>query len=226
MNTMIHQDGTPQGGTKAGGRGALLRLLVFAALGALCGFFGASLALDSIGRDVVEALTWSQASALTVGAIMLVSLLLIALGFTVPAVGMRMKLFEDRDQWEDERRLMLLSSIGCAAWMILLIALALAEPLGLNGSVPLLAGLGLLMLVLLYTCWRILSVYDELWHGLNSESCTYAFYIVFIVGGVWSAVAHLGFAAALAPLDWVTLLTVASIIGAILAAQKRGLLRY
>ncbi len=141
-----------------------------------------------------------------------------------PAYGIRVKIFADRQEWEDQRRLFQLSALGCFAWGAMLIVLAMTKPLGLVASLELLALLGVLAALLAYSCWKLMHEFDEFWHDLSRAMCTWAFFGAFVVGGGWSALAHLGFLPALTPLDWVSFLTVLSLVGSAIANGQRGLL--
>jgi hypothetical protein len=44
------------------------------------------------------------------------------------------------------------------------------------------------------------------------------------VGGPWAAAAHLGFVPAPEPLDWVTGIAAALLLGAVIAVGRRGML--
>jgi hypothetical protein len=195
----------------------------FAALGAVVGYFGASL-FKGGENAVLAAITWSQGTALALGALLLMCVVVIALGYAFPALGLRMAMFEDREEWQEQRAMMVLSGIGCATWAILLVGMALAEPFGWTGSAAMLAVLCALALAMVAASWRLLWVYDELWQGVNNETCTFAFYLTFLVGGAWSVAAHMRFAPAPSPLDWISILTAASIVGAVIATQRRGML--
>ncbi|MHA7819198.1 MAG: hypothetical protein ACX930_06090 [Erythrobacter sp.] len=193
-------------------------------MGAVGGYVGADLATGGANGEPLIDLSLSSLAALTLGVILIFAAILVGVGAASPRLGISMIMFEDREQWEDEKLLMWLSAIGSGAYGLIVAILALVEPLDLAVGVPLLAGLSILLGALFYTCWRILREYDELWHEINAEMCVVGFYLTFLVGGIWSIGAHLGFIPALAPLDWITLLTAASLTGAIVATKRRGML--
>ena len=192
--------------------------------GAVAGYVTTDLLTGGANGEPLLALTWSQGAALLVAGIILFSLAIVAIGFGIPRAGIAMKMFEDVEEWRDERTMMWLSCLGGGAWALAMILLAFAEPLGMIGSAPALAGMGALVIGATYFSWRLLREYDELWLGINAETCTYGMYLTFLIGGVWSIAAHLGFIPALAPLDWITLLTTTCIAGAIWATRNRGML--
>lgn len=219
MNTMSKQD-TPDKEK----RSSWYWIAACALCGATAGYVGSDLFTGGANGEPLLDVTLSQVAALSVSFILVLCFIIVAIGFASPRLGMAMKMFEDIEQWEDERVMMWLSAIGGLAYTLALILLALAEPLGMAGSVPLLVVLGVLAVIFTYTAFRLLREYDELWHGVNSETCVHAFYLTLVVGGVWSALAHLEFVSPLAPLDWITLMTVASLVGAVISTQKRGML--
>ncbi|WP_162627628.1 hypothetical protein [Erythrobacter sp. KY5] len=191
--------------------------------GAVAGYIGADLITGGANGEMID-INISQIVAILIGFILVLCTVIVGVGFTFPKAGIAMKMFEDIEEWEDERSMMGLSAFGGGAWGGALIVLALAEPLGLLGSPVLLAVMGVLLIGFVYSSWRLLREYDELWQGVNAETCTYGMYLMLLIGGTWSVVAHLGFISALAPLDWISLLTATCLVGAILATRKRGML--
>ena len=114
------------------------------------------------------------------------------------------------------------------AWMAalgsLLVGLSLSGPGGLlSPAVALTAVLVLVaLLVVLGIAARRLS--DELGRTLSRESGNIAFYLILLFGSCWAILAHLGFTAAPAPLDWLTLLTLLMFAAAFIATARRNLL--
>lgn len=199
-------------------------LLACGLIGAAGGYIGTDLITGGANGQPLIDIGLSEGIALFLGGILLVCLVIVGIGFGIPKAGMAMSMFEDREQWEDERTMMLLSGLGGGAYAAVLIMLALAEPFQLYGSIPALAVIGALLIVFVYTGWRLLHEYDELWQGVNSETCTFGLYVTMGVGGIWSILAHLGFVGALSPLDWISLMTASCIAGSIISAQRRGML--
>lgn len=203
--------------------------LISAAVGAVVGFVLVYLGLQ-VGSSArannafLNPVGISELAAALVGALLLMCALVVAIGASSPKIGVKMDMFEDADEWEDERQSMWLSVVGCLAYGLAMILLALVGPMDLSGSVPLLATISALAAVFAYTCWKLVKRYDELWVGVNSETCTIAMYLTFLTGGSWSIIAHLGFTPPLGALDWITLLGATSIVGAIFTTWRRGML--
>lgn len=108
------------------------------AAGALMGFCAMSIGKDLItgganGQPVsVDLSTWA---AILVAGLLLMCLAIVAIGFVFPRAGIPMKMVEDREQWEDERSMMVLSCVGGGAYAAALLLIALAKPLVWLGSV-------------------------------------------------------------------------------------------
>lgn len=166
----------------------------------------------------------SAVTAMVLGGLLIAVAGVVGIGALWPKAGLKLKVFADIQDWEDQGRLYRLSAVGCFAWGGLLVLLAVAMPLDLPRNMGFLLGLGFLAVVLVYSCWQLIAEFDELWHEINQTSCTWAFYGALVVGGGWSAFAHLGLITQLSPLDWISLLSGLSLIGAVIANGRRGLL--
>jgi energy-converting hydrogenase Eha subunit E len=77
--------------------------------------------------------------------------------------------------------------------------------------------------VLLIAAW---GLSDELGRTLSHETGNMAFYLILVLGSGWAMLAHLGFVAAPAPLDWVTLFAVLMFAASFIAAGRGKLLRF
>ena len=112
------------------------------------------------------------------------------------------------EELRERGRLFLCSFAWMAACGLLLIGLSLA---GHGGVLPPATALAVaLVLIAVLTAlgiaaWRLS---DELGRVLSRETGHVAFYLVLPLGGGWAMLAHLGFTASPAPLDWLTLFTV------------------
>lgn len=143
------------------------------------------------------------------------------------SVHTRADLIDDEGTAEEMRertRLLLLSFVWTAAYGLLLIGLGLAGPGGvLSPAVAIAAALALIavLTVLGIAAWRLS---DELGRTLSNETGNIAFYLILVLGSFWAMLAHLGFLAAPAPLDWVTLFTVLMFVASFIAIGRRNLL--
>lgn len=128
------------------------------------------------------------------------------------------------DDMRERGRLFLCSFAWMAAYGLLLIGLGLAGPGGLLSPAAALAGAVVLIAVLTVlgiAAWRLS---DELGRTLSHETGNMAFYLIMVFGGGWAMLAHLGFVAGPAPLDWLTLFTVLMFGASFIAAGRRKLL--
>ncbi len=131
---------------------------------------------------------------------------------------------EAADTLREGGRMMLYGYLATAAIGLVLILLSLAGPGGLlspaaalTGAMALLAVITMLSIVQ----WRLM---DELLRTLSHETGNLAFYLIFLVGGGWTILAHLGFAIGPAPIDWLTIFALLSFTAAFIAMGRRGLL--
>ncbi|SOD56098.1 hypothetical protein SAMN06296416_108174 [Pseudoxanthomonas wuyuanensis] len=121
-------------------------------------------------------------------------------------------------------RLIIFSFVWMAACGLLLILLGLAGPGGVLSPVAALAGALVLIAVLVALGIAVWRLNDELDRTLSHEAGNLAFYLVLALGGGWAMLAQLGFAAAPAPLDWLTLFTVLMFVASFVAVGRRRLL--
>lgn len=128
------------------------------------------------------------------------------------------------DEMRERGRLLFYSFAWMIGWGALLILLALAGTTDLLSPMAALGGALALLAVtsgLTVAIWRLM---DELDHTLSYETGNMSFYLVLILGGGWAMLAHLGFVAAPAPLDWVTMLTVLMFVASFIVLGRRKLL--
>jgi hypothetical protein len=148
----------------------------------------------------------------------------VLLGTLFPEVGAKVLNVSGREDLEDQRAMMLGSSLSYLALGLALFLLALAGPGGPVSATLALGGLGgaLLLLVGIYlTQWHL---YDELWRQLSWECAGMAFSIALPVITLWGALAHLGMVANFSPLGVIAALTAIMLIGAFAAIGRRGML--
>jgi hypothetical protein len=168
-----------------------------------------------------------NASRWTAAAVGLVLMFLAALISLLPSAARRGWTRLDAEQIEtlgERSHLLFLSWITIAAMGVMLILLGLAGPGSVLPAEAALAGALLLAAVvtaLSFFVWRLM---DELDRTLSYETGNMAFYLILFFGGGWAMLAHLGFVAAAAPLDWLTMFTVIIFVASFIAAGWRKLL--
>ncbi|WAT19076.1 hypothetical protein OZN62_05790 [Aurantiacibacter sp. MUD11] len=190
--------------------------------GAVFGFVAASAFMRMADLPSVDLGSSAEVAGL-VGIIYLLTALMVAVGVVHPGFGARFLNVEDALELQEQRRLLAFSasSITCMGAALLLAALS-----GPAGPITPYVGLIALPLILLgivlgLAQWRYA---DELMKMVSRESATAAFYLLFAFGGGWALLAQLGYAAAPAPLDWLSMIYAAGLVGSFIASGRRGML--
>ncbi len=128
------------------------------------------------------------------------------------------------EEMRERGRLLIYSFVWMAACGLLLIGLSLAGPGGVLPPAAALAGALVLIAILTVlgiATWRLS---DELGRTLSYETGNMTFYLILVLGGGWAILAHLGFVAAPAPLDWLTMFIVLMFVASFIAMGRRKLL--
>lgn len=162
----------------------------------------------------------SEMAALAVGAVFVVIAVVIGAGLASPRFGSHYLNVEDAGDLREQRPVLWRSAGAMAAWGVMLVLLAadqLSPPAALAAVAVLLAIVAWLTLA----AWRRM---DELMRRLSTEGGNMSYYLVALAGGGWAMFAHLGFAPAPAPLDWLTMLTALTLPASFIVAGRRGLL--
>jgi hypothetical protein len=118
----------------------------------------------------------------------------------------------------------LYSLIVIAMMGLTLVLLSLVGPDGpLSPAITLVSVLVLLGIAtgLTVAMWPLL---DELPRTMSRETGNTAFYLIVVIGGSWAILAHLGFAPAPTPLDWLTMFTLIMFTASFIVVGRRGLL--
>jgi len=195
-----------------------------ALLGGVVGFFAAMAALQFIDSSAVGGLGNSATIAALVGVLYIVIGLTVALGTANPKVGARFLNVEDADELREQKKMLMWSGGGMVLSGISLVALALAAP---DGPVPQAAALVLGAGGMVISVVMSVVVYrqcDELMRAVNLEASAIGYALVLLVIGLWAMLAHLGYAAAPAPLDLLTLFHVLVMLASFIATGRRGML--
>jgi hypothetical protein len=178
-----------------------------------------------VGPEIRQAVGASEWVAAALGVVLIFFALMG--GFAVASAHTGADLIDNEEAAEDMRergRLMVYS----LAWMVTcglsLIGLSLAAPGSLLSPAPALVGVLLLIAVAIALSIAVWRIMDELDRTLSQEAGNIAFYLVLLLGGGWAMLAHLGFVAGPAPLDWLTMFTVMMFVASFIAAGRRKLL--
>ncbi|NCP15050.1 MAG: hypothetical protein GW858_12950 [Sphingomonadales bacterium] len=200
------------------------KLLIPALIGGVAGVAASAATLRFIGSSAVGGLDSSATIAALVGVLYAVIGTIIALGAVNPKIGERFLNVEDADELREQKKVLSLSGGAMTLWGAALFALALAAP---GGPMPQAAALfvaagglviGTLLSVLVYRAC------DELMLAVNLEAGAWSYGLVFVVVGLWSILSHLGYAAAPAPLDLLTLFYMLCLLASFIAVGRRGML--
>jgi len=80
-------------------------------------------------------------------------------------------------------------------------------------------------IVLVWFSIRALADMDELMRAVTRDCGEIAYYLLMLIGGGWAVLAHLGYAANITMLDFVTLNFAALLVASYIANGRRGLLK-
>jgi len=198
--------------------------LIPALIGAVLGYAASAAMLTYIDSATVDGLSVSATIAAVVAALYAVTGLTIVLGTASPRLGARLLNVEDADELREQKKVLTLSGAAMVLWGVALLALALAAP---DGPVPQAAALavggsglviGIALSVLVYRSS------DELMLEVNLEAGAMSYGLLLLVVGLWAMLAHLGYTAAPAPLDLLTLFYVLVLVASFIAVGRRGML--
>lgn len=200
------------------------KLLIPALIGGVAGFAAASAAMHFIDSPAVGGLDESATVAALIGVVYLLIGLSVGFGAASPKLGARFLNVEDADELREQKKVLTLSGVAMALWGASLFALALAAP---EGPMPqggaLVIGVGGIVIGSVLS----LSVYracDELMREINLEAGALSYGLVMLVAGTWAILAHLGYMAAPAPLDLLSLFYVLVLLASFIVVGWRGML--
>src|SRR5690606_36225557 len=130
---------------------------------------------------------------------------------------------EDAEDLHEQRPVLGYAAGVMALWGAAIIVTALGGPGGiLSPSAALVGASGLVAGCLVATLflWRGM---DEMMRTMSRECGNVSFYLVLLVGGPWAVLAQIGFTAAPAPIDWLTMFTALPLLASAVIAARRGL---
>jgi hypothetical protein len=200
------------------------KLLIPALIGGVAGFAASAAMMRYIDSPSVGGLGLSATLAALVGVLYCVIGFGIVIGTSSPGLGAKFLNVEDADELREQKKMLVWSGASMLLWGVSLLALALAAP---DGPVPQAAALavgggglviGIALSVLVY------RASDELMAAVNLEAGALSYGITSLVVGFWAMLGHLGYAAAPAPLDLLTLFYVLALVASFIAVGRRGML--
>jgi hypothetical protein len=200
------------------------KLLIPGLIGGVAGFAASAAMMLYIDSPAVGGLGLSATLAALVGVLYCVIGIGIVFGTASPGLGAKYLNVEDADELREQKTMLVWSGASMLLWGVSLLALTLAAP---DGPVPQAAALavgggglviGIALSVLVY------RASDELMAAVNLEAGALSYGITSLVVGLWAMLAHLGYAAAPAPLDLLTLFYVLALVASFIAVGRRGML--
>lgn len=202
----------------------LRKTIIAVVAGGVAGFFGAMGMMMLIETGLLGELGTSREIALLVALIYVITGLAVGFGVVNPKVGSQFLNVEDAEELREQRTMLGYSTVGIVALGASLAIAALAAPLG--PIPPLVVAISVVGLFGL--CWfttsRQLQHMDELMRAVSTESGSASFYLLLLIGGGWSLLAHLEFVTGPQPLDWLTMIAAVLLLGTFIVCGKRGML--
>ena len=199
------------------------KLLIPASIGAVAGFAASAGMMRYIDSAAVGGLNLSATIAALVGVLYAVIGFGIAFGTASPSLGARFLNVEDADELREQKQVLSLSGAAMVLWGAALLALAAPDgPVPQAAALAIGAGgllLGTVLSVLVY------RASDELMLAVNLEAGALSYGLVLLVVGGWAMLAHLGYLAAPAPLDLLSLFYVLVLLASFIAVGRRGMLQ-
>lgn len=200
------------------------KLLIPALIGAVVGFCASMAALQFIDSPAVGGLGKSASIAVLVAVLYIVVGLGVWFGTASPGVGARFLNVEDADELREQKKVLTSSGAAMTLWGAALVALAMAAP---DGPLPQAAALALGAGGLVIGTALSIPAYrlsDELMRAVNLEAGALSYGLMLLFAGGWAMFAHLGYAAAPAPLDLLTLFYVVVLLASFIVVGRRGML--
>lgn len=195
-----------------------------ALVGGLAGFAGAVGVLEMEDAGVLGELSGSQVAALLVALIYMLMGVFAGIGTVSPRLGAQFLNVEDAEELAEERAMLVPSAISCILLSLALVALALAGVRAMLSPTAALAIVGVAIIAATWPSLRSMHSADELMRDVMREGASASFYLGFAVIGGWAMLAHLGFVAAPAMLDVISLIYALTLIGCFWVIGRRGMM--
>ncbi|MBV7259286.1 hypothetical protein [Erythrobacter crassostreae] len=201
------------------------KLVIPIIAGGLTGFAASVGVVNFMDGTFGDDISTSRTIAAIVGALYMIIAIGVGIGAASPALGEKFLNTEDADEIREMRSVLIYSAAGMILWGGALTILAFAAPSGPMPAQIALITTALMMAVGSWFGWKSHNASDELFARVNMEATGIAYVGTIVIGGGWAMLAHLEMAQSLAPLDWLTLIYVAGLAAAFIAAGKRGMLK-
>jgi hypothetical protein len=175
--------------------------------------------------DLIGAQGRSEKIALVIAMLYGVMGTFVVLGMAAPWAGAKVLNFEDEAELRDQRRLMAWSAGTMVVMGALLAMLAFAGP---SGPVPPATALiitGVSAVALTWASLQIMRNLDELMRSVTRETGEMSYYLIFLVGGGWAVLGHLGYVPPMGMLDFLSLTYSLGLVASYIATGRRGMLK-
>lgn len=200
------------------------KTLIATSLGALAGFTAtfAFIRLTQSGLSVELGASREIAGLIAIMIMLMGGI--VGFGALSPKYGAKVLNVEDAEEIGEQRSQFLLSAGALLLSGLAFMFLALAEPVGPLDRAQVLTFA--IVATLLAAGLSILAKrqQDELMREVGRESSAMALALLTAIGGSWAVLAHLGYAKAPAPLDWLSMLWGLTLLAAFIAIGRRGML--
>ena len=204
--------------------GKLRKTVVSLAAGGVVGFIGAFSLGQLFKTDTFAQIGVSAELAALVGLIYVLTTLAVVVGLISPNFGARFLNVEDGDELREQRAMLTWSAAGMLALGVALIVAAFAAPLGPVPETAAVIAVVLLVAIGWFAGMRMNRYTDELMREVSKSTCALAFYLLFLIGGGWSLLAHVNWVAAPNPIDWLTMFAAFILLATFIEAGRRGML--
>ncbi len=209
----------------------VLTVLLWAALGAVFGYFARPIA-ELVGLSLSDLDRWFDRlpNDLSFVAAGLVSLIYVVCGLFGFAIIFQPNMARDdgglggKEDVIENRVSYVWQALAMTAAGAAMFALILAEPFGAIAPFAALAIFALAMALYCYAYWRSWCLQDELLRAMTLEASAFAYFIMLGIGGSWAVLGHLGIVSGPEFLDWLTLFWTMGIVSGVWAAAKRGMI--
>lgn len=202
----------------------LKKTLLAVSLGALAGFAATFLFMQGFKSGALPDIGISREIASLIGFLFLLMAFIIGLGVVSPKHGSKVLNVEDAEELQEQKVDLAYNTVVMLVAGLSLLVLAFAEPLGPIGREFALVTFIASSAVTVVCSLAARKNQDELMREVGKECAAVAFYLVTIIGGTWSVLAHLDYSAAPAPLDWLTMFWGLTLLAAFIVTGRRGLL--
>ncbi|KLE33804.1 hypothetical protein [Aurantiacibacter luteus] len=193
-------------------------------LGGVVGFLGAMAGMELADSGAFGAFDPSREIALLVAILYAITGLGILAGIAFPRAGATFLNVEDADELREQRAMLTMSGLGMTLMGAALAVVALGGADGAIAPGTAVALYAVLSVAAVVLSVKTLKLQDELMRAVGRQTGMVAFYLLALIGGTWAMLAHLGFVAAPAPLDWLTMIWSLMLLAAFIVVAQKGMM--